>query len=82
MSRVVGGHLYLRLRPVSVVEMSVFKEGNAFRTEFVFITLHCLESTLILRLTREASIARLEVRARNVGLGELVKTSIDFPGCA
>ena len=82
MSRVIGGHLNLGLASVSVVEMSVFKEADAFRTELVFVPLHSLESTLILRLARETSIARLEVRAGDVGLGELIEALIDLPGSA
>ena len=82
MSRVIGGHLNLWLASISVVEVRVLKEADAFRTELVFVPLHSLESTLILGLARETSIARLEVRARDVGLGELIKALIDLPGSA
>ena len=80
MGRVISGHLNLRLRSISVVEMSFFKEVDALRTELVLVPCHSFESALILRLARETSIARLEVRARNVGLGELIETRIDLPG--
>ena len=67
MSRVVGGHLYLRLRPVSVVEMSVLKEANAIRAELVVaLRFGALVCTLVLRLAREPAVAGFKVRARDV----------------
>ena len=72
-----------RLGPVSVVEMSVLKESDALRAEISgSLRLDGLKSTLVLCLARETSIAGLEMRARDVGLGELVQASIDAPGCA
>ena len=61
--------------------MSVLKESYAIRTEFVFVPLGRLEGTLVLWLSSETSIARLEVRTGDVRLGELVKARVDFPRC-
>ena len=56
-----------RLFPVGVVKVCLLKESDAVWAESSstagFVT---LESTLVLRLTAEAAIARLEVGARDV----------------
>jgi len=62
--------------------MRVFKECNTIRAERIITAtrLWLLECALIFCLTREATVAGLEVRARDVGLSQLVEARIDAPG--
>ena len=73
MGWLLWGMSHQRLFPVGVVKVCLLKESDAVWAESSstagFVT---LESTLVLRLTAEAAIARLEVGARDVWLGELV----------
>ena len=61
--------------------MRFFKELYSVRAQIVVSRWTSgLESALILRLPVETSVARLEVGARNVRLGQFVQTRIDSPG--
>ena len=69
-----------RLATISVIEMSILKEADSLGAELVVPLRFCtLVGALVLGLAAEATVTGFKVRARDVGLGELVEARIDSP---
>lgn len=66
------------LLPITVIEVSVFKESDALGAQGLCDVFLRLESSLILWLATEAAIAWLKVRACDVARRQDVKSSVEL----